>query len=66
MQVGSTYNATTPELGDVWKLAIIGNQLTLYQNGTTRITASDSDITSGQPGIFSQGGRISSWAGAEE
>lgn len=66
VQIGDTYNATTPDVGDVWKLAIIGSQLTLYQNGVARITTSDTDITSGQPGIFSQGGRIATWTGAEE
>jgi hypothetical protein len=41
----------SPIVGDVIKLAVIGNSLTAYQNGVPIVGATDSDLTWGQPGI---------------
>jgi hypothetical protein len=53
--------------GDLLRLTIAGSNLTLTRNGTTVLTTSDSNYTSGQPGfeIFDNGGnpQVDSWLG---
>ncbi len=38
--------------GDVLRLEVVGNRLTAYLNGTAILTATDSAIASGSPGIY--------------
>jgi hypothetical protein len=51
----------TPAVGDVIEARIQGSSLTLLVNGNTLLTATDSTITSGQPGLF-----VIDWAAAGE
>lgn len=57
--------------GDVFTAAVVGTQLSLYQNGNLFATVSDSSVISGQAGCFVSpsvaagvaGAQISSWTG---
>jgi len=51
----------TPAVGDVIEARVKGSSLTLLVNGNTLLTATDSTITSGQPGLF-----VIDWAAAGE
>lgn len=48
-------NATTCIAGDIIKFQIIGTNLTLFKNGVSILTASDSAITAGYPGFEGAG-----------
>jgi hypothetical protein len=48
--IGST-SGLTAVVGDIWELRVVGTNLTLLQNGILRVTAVDSDITSGSAGF---------------
>jgi hypothetical protein len=64
-QLGSTYPVSALPAGTQLTLTAVGSTLTLRQNGTARITATDTSLTSGAPGIMSYGtGTADNWAGA--
>jgi hypothetical protein len=42
----------TISIGDIIKVEAIGTAIKAYVNGTERISATDSDNSSGQPGVF--------------
>jgi hypothetical protein len=49
--IGS-YGETTPAVNDLIRLEAEGTAIRVYQNGTLRISTTDSNIASGNPGIF--------------
>jgi hypothetical protein len=53
--------------GDILCLAVTGTTLTLYQNGTSILTTTDSTYTSGAPGVmfFNDTSTVSLWAGGD-
>lgn len=56
----------TLNFADVLRLEVVGTTLTLKQNGTTVLSATDSDIATGSPGITSGGNaNIMFWQGDE-
>ena len=58
--------AGTVNFADVLRLEVKGTTLTLKQNGNTVLTATDSSITTGSPGIFGGGNaNIMFWEGDE-
>ena len=65
----STSLATAPgtmNFADVFRLEVTGTTLTLKQNGNTMLTASDSSITSGSPGMTGGGNAsVMFWEGDE-
>lgn len=61
---------TTPQIGDVFRLSVVGNVLSLYQNGTLVLQGNDVNNTymTGQPGMFNYSAtignsQISKWTG---
>jgi hypothetical protein len=50
-QIGSTYTGSVVQ-GDVIRIEVEGDTITLKQNGTTRVTATDSTYTTGQAGLW--------------
>jgi putative esterase len=64
-QLGSSYPVSALPAGTQLKLSAAGSTLTLSQNGTARITATDTSLTSGAPGIMAYGtGTADNWAGS--
>jgi len=59
--------AKVPVAGDVIRLEVVGTALTAKYNGTVFLTATDSAITTGAPGIEGQtgasGGSLKLWSG---
>lgn len=51
--------------GDEIRISAVGTTITVYQNDVEVGSATDSDITSGNPGLFGYGndGRINTWEG---
>jgi hypothetical protein len=43
--------AATPQIGDVWRLQVIGTAITALQNGVSVLSMTDGSISSGRPGI---------------
>ncbi len=63
-QLGSTYNSGALSSGTALQLAVTGSQLSFSVNGTVRISATDTSLTTGAPGIMSFGtGQVDNWAG---
>ncbi|MBV9795876.1 MAG: hypothetical protein JO016_18270, partial [Actinobacteria bacterium] len=64
-QLGASYPVSPLAAGSQLKLTATGSALTLALNGTTRISATDTSLTSGAPGIMAYGtGTADNWAGA--
>jgi hypothetical protein len=64
-QLGSSYPVSALAAGTQLKLTVVGSTLTFAQNGTARITATDTSLTAGSPGIMAYGtGTADNWAGA--
>lgn len=58
----------TVSVGDVIRIEAAGTTVTIYKNGTSILTAQDTSLTSGNPGIFTQSNPVtkaqaSLWAG---
>ena len=63
-QLGATYPVSALAAGTQLTLSVTGSTLTFAQNGTARITATDTSLTSGAPGIMAYGtGTADNWAG---
>jgi hypothetical protein len=63
-QLGSTYNSGPLSAGDKLQLAVTGSKLSFLLNGTVRISATDTTLASGAPGIMSFGtGQVDNWSG---
>jgi Putative esterase len=63
-QLGSSYPVSALAAGTQLTLTAVGSTITFAQNGTARITATDTSLTSGAPGIMAYGtGTADNWAG---
>ena len=53
--------------GDEWEIRAIGTVITVYQNGTLVMSATDSDLASGRPGVYfaadETSAAINDWSG---
>src|SRR5262249_13629614 len=64
-QLGGSYNCGALAAGTKLQLVAVGSQISLRQNGVTRIAVTDTTITGGAPGIMTFGtARADTWAGA--
>ena len=67
-QIGSTYTLSGAiQIGDTIELGVSGTTLTVKHNGTTRITQTDADYSTGQPGVLNltSGAALSMAVGAD-
>ena len=63
-QLGSTYVSGALTAGTQLTLTAAGSTLTFSQNGVTRITATDTSLTGGAPGIMANGdATAANWSG---
>jgi hypothetical protein len=63
-QLGSTYASGALPAGTSLTLTATGSTLTFAQNGVTRITATDTSLTGGAPGIIAYGtSTADNWSG---
>ena len=63
-QLGSTYASGTLPAGTTLDLTAAGSTLTLTENGVQRITATDTTLTGGTPGVIAFGTTYAAnWAG---
>ena len=64
-QLGSSYNSGALAAGTTLQLSAVGSTISFLQNGVTRITATDTSITGGAPGIITYGkAKADNWVGA--
>ena len=54
-QLGAAYNSGKLAAGTQLKLVVVGSTITFQQNGVTRVTATDTSLSGGAPGIMSYG-----------
>ena len=65
-QLGSTYNSGPLAAGTQLQLEAVGSRISLLLNGAQVISASDSSITGGAPGIMAYGSaQAGSWSGGD-
>ncbi len=63
-QLGSSYSVSALPAGTVLELAAAGTSLTLYLNGVPVITATDSSLSGGAPGVMATGtAAVTDWVG---
>ena len=63
-QLGGTYNSGALAAGTQLQLRVVGSTISFLQNGVQRISATDTGLTGGAPGIMSYGtGRVDNWSG---
>ena len=63
-QLGSPYQSGAPVAGTQLELTAVGSSLQFSENGVVEITASDTSLTGGAPGIMANGGATGgSWSG---
>jgi len=63
-QLGSTYNSGPLTAGTQLQLKAVSSTITFLQNGIQRITATDTSLSGGAPGIMSFGtGQADNWSG---
>jgi putative esterase len=64
IQLGSSYNSGPLPAGTTLQLSAVGSTISFLQNGVARITATDTSVTGGAPGIMTYGqGRADNWVG---
>ena len=64
VQLGSSYESGALPAGTQLTLSAVGSRISLQQNGTERIAATDSTLTGGAPGLMTFGpGTADNWAG---
>ena len=64
-QLGSSYNSGPLPAGTTLQLSATGSTISFLQDGVTRITATDTSISGGAPGIMTYGqAKADNWAGA--
>ena len=64
IQLGSSYNSGPLPAGTTLQLSATGSTISFLQNGVTRITATDTSITGGAPGIMTYGkAKADGWTG---
>ena len=65
IQLGSSYNSGPLAAGTTLQLNAVGSTISFLQDGVTRITATDTSVTGGAPGIMTYGqAKADNWAGA--
>ena len=63
-QLGGTYNSGALSAGTQLQVTAAGSKISLLQNGVQRISATDTSLTGGAPGIMSYGtGTADNWSG---
>jgi len=63
-QLGDTYNSGPLPAGTQLTLMVTGSTISFQQDGVTRITATDTSLTGGAPGIMAYGtGHADNWSG---
>jgi hypothetical protein len=63
-QLGGTYNSGALIAGTQLQVKAIGSTISFVQNGVQRISATDTSLSGGAPGIMSFGtGRVDNWSG---
>ena len=63
-QLGSTYNCGPLAAGTQLKVKAVGSTISFLQNGVQRISATDSSLSGGAPGIMSYGAaQADNWSG---
>ena len=65
IQLGSSYNSGPLPAGTTLQLNAVGSTISFVQDGVTRLTATDTSVTGGAPGIMTYGqAKADNWAGA--
>src|SRR5262252_3305331 len=65
-QLGGTYNSGPLAAGTQLEVVAVGSTISFLQNGVQRITATDTTLTGGAPGIMSYGtGTAGNWSGGD-
>ncbi len=65
-QLGSTYNSGPLAAGTQLQLTATGSTISFLQNGVQRISATDTSLTGGAPGIMAYGtGQADNWSGGQ-
>ena len=63
-QLGGTYNSGALAAGTQLQVTATGSTIAFLQNGVQRISATDTSLTGGAPGIMSYGtGQVDNWSG---
>ncbi len=63
-QLGSTYNSGALSAGTQLQVTAVGSTISLLENGVARVTATDSTLTGGVPGILASGSAdAGAWSG---
>jgi hypothetical protein len=66
IQLGKTYNSGPLTAGTQLQLKASGSTISFLQNGVQRISANDTTLSGGAPGIMSYGaGRADNWSGGD-
>ena len=64
IQLGSSYSSGALAAGTTLQLSATGSTISFLQNGVTRISATDTSITGGAPGIMTYGrAKADNWVG---
>src|SRR4029079_14016511 len=65
IQLGNSYNSAPLAAGTTLQLSAVGSTISFLQDGVSRITATDTSVTGGAPGIMTYGqAKADNWAGA--
>ena len=65
-QISGVYSVSPLAAGTQLELTAVGSAITLYENGTQVLSATDSSITGGAPGIMAYGNaEAGSWSGGD-
>ena len=65
IQLGNSYNSGPLAAGTTLQLSAVGSTISFLQDGVTRITATDTSVTGGAPGVMTYGAaKADNWAGA--
>jgi len=63
-EIGGTYNCGPLAAGTQLKVEVVGSTIAFLENGVERVTAGDTTISGGAPGIMINGaGTLDNWAG---
>ncbi|HSZ28462.1 MAG TPA: hypothetical protein VK784_01740, partial [Pseudonocardiaceae bacterium] len=63
-QLGSTYNSGALAAGTQLQVTAVGSTISLLENGVVRVTATDSNVSGGAPGILASGAATAgAWSG---
>ena len=64
IQLGSSYNSGALGAGTTLQLSASGSTISFLQNGVSRVTATDTSLTGGAPGIMTYGkAKADNWVG---